>query len=222
MADIRGKWDDLHKLPRFRPQYPSESVVRFLFGNFPTDLKQRKRLKILDIGCGGGRHVKLFAEQGFDTYGTDLSGEGIRQTQIMLDKHNLTAELIQGDMTHLLYEDNLFDGIVSFGVFYYTDSAGMKKAIGELYRVLKKNGKALIQTRTTDDYRFGKGREIERNTFILDIEETNELGMPGHFLTKEDIYDYFSKFKKINLERNDFTSNNLKLLNSDWVITVEK
>jgi ubiquinone/menaquinone biosynthesis C-methylase UbiE len=98
----------------------------------------------------------------------------------------------------------------------------MKKAISELYRVLKKNGKALIQTRTTDDYRFGKGRKIERNTFILDIEETNELGMPGHFLTKEDIYDYYSRFSKINIERYEFTMNNLTMLNSDWVITVEK
>lgn len=47
-------------------------------------------------------------------------------------------------MTNLPYEDSLFDGIISFGVFYYTDSAGMKKAVSELYRVLKKNGKALM------------------------------------------------------------------------------
>lgn len=222
MADIKGKWNGLHKLARFRLQYPSENVVRFLFANFSTDLEQRKQLKILDIGCGGGRHVKLFAEQGFATYGTDLSVEGIRQTQIMLSKHNLAAELIQCDMTKLPYDKNFFDAAISFGVFYYTDSASMKRAISELYRVLKKNGKALIQTRTTDDYRFGKGKEIERNTFALEIDETNEEGMTMHFLTKEDVYDYYSKFNIINLERCDVNFHNLSILNSNWDIIVEK
>ena len=43
-----------------------------------------------------------------------------------------------------------------------------------------------------------------------------------HFLSENDVYAYCSKFKKVNLERSSFTSNNLTLLNSDWVITVEK
>lgn len=222
MTNVNRKWDDLHKLPRFRPQYPNESVVRFLFTCFPTDRRKRKKLKVLDIGCGGGRHVKLFAEQGFDVSGIDFSQEGISQTEEMLKRFKLNARLKVGDMTNLPYDDCSFDAAVSFGVFLYSDSKGMKRAISELHRVLKGSGKAFIHIRTTDDYRFGKGKEIASNTFILDIEETNEHGMTMHFLTKKDVYDYFSKFKKINLERNDFTSNNLNLLNSDWLITVEK
>jgi ubiquinone/menaquinone biosynthesis C-methylase UbiE len=222
MAGVEVKWDDMHKLVRFRPQYPSEVVVKFLFTNFPADREMRKNLKILDIGFGGGRHVKLFAEQGFDVSGVDFSEEAVIQARKMLKGFNLTAELQQGDMTNLPYEDSLFDGIVSFGVFYYTDSAGMKKAISELYRVLKKNGRALVQTRTTDDYRFGKGRETGRNTFVLDTDETNEGGMTIHFLTREDVYDYYSKFSKLNLEKNEVNFHNLSMLNSNWDITVEK
>lgn len=222
IKDVKEKWEELHSQPRFRPQYPNESVVRFMFTNFPRDLDQRKQLKILDIGCGGGRHVKLFAEQGFATYGADFSGEGIRQTQTMLAKHNLTAELTQCDMTKLPYEDGFFDGAISFGVFYYLDSKGMKKSIIELHRVLKKGGKAFINARSTDDYRFGKGKKVENNTFLLDIGETNEKDMMVHFLSKDDIYAYFSIFNKINFERNDFTLNNLNLLNSGWHITLGK
>ena len=222
MVNLKEKWENLHKLPRFRPQYPNESVVRFLFTNFSRDRNERKSLKILDIGCGGGRYVKLFAEQGFATYGIDFSSEGLRQTEVMLKKNNLNAELKQSDMRNIPYENKFFDGVVSFGSLYYSDSNGMKKGIGELYRVLKNSGKALIVVRTTDDYRFGKGEEIGKNTFILDIGQTNEQGMTMHFLSKEDIYEYCAKFKRINIERNDFTSDNLALLNSDWIITVEK
>ncbi len=222
MKDIKEKWEDMHKLPRFRPQYPSGCVVRFLFTNFLTNKEKRKNTKILDLGFGGGRHAKLFAEQGFDVYGVDFSEEGIMQTKKMLKKLGLNAQLKAGDMRNLPYDDDFFDGIISFAVFYYIDSEGMKKSIDELYRVLKKNGKALIVTRTTDDYRFGKGKQIEKNTFKLDITETNETDMLMHFLSKEDVYEYYKKFNKINLERNDFTDNNLKLLNSDWIIAVEK
>ncbi|MDD5327089.1 MAG: class I SAM-dependent methyltransferase [Phycisphaerae bacterium] len=220
--DMKASWDDLHKLPRFRPQYPNEGVVRFLFTNFPTNKEKRKNIKILDLGCGGGRHVKLFAEQGFDISGVDFSKEAITYVKEMLKKLNLSAELQQADMTNLPYEDDSFDGIVSFGVFYYSDSAGAKKAIDELHRVLKKGGKAFINLRSINDCRFGKGRMIEKNTFVLDIEETNEKGMTIHFLSEEDVYTYFSKFQKISLGKNDYTSNILDLLNSDWLITVEK
>lgn len=211
------KWNEMYKLKKFNPQYPSETIVRFLFTNF--NIKKNK--KILDIGCGNGRHVKLFAEQGFDVYGCDYSKEGINQTKKMLKKFNLNAKIKFADMTNLPYEDNFFDGIVSYGVFYYGNSKIMKKAIDELYRVLKIGGKAIIITRTNEDYRFNKGKKVEHNTYILDINETNEKGMILHFLSKEDVFEYYSKFKKIILEKNNFTLNNREILNSDWIITVE-
>ena len=89
MISMKGKWNDMHKLRRFRPQYPSESIVRFLFANFPADERRRKNPKILDVGCGGGRHVKLFAEQGFNVSGVDFSEEAITQTKKMLKRFNL-------------------------------------------------------------------------------------------------------------------------------------
>ena len=58
----------------------------------------------------------------------------------------------------------------------------MKKSISDLHRIMKVNGKAFINLRTINDYRFGKGEEIERNTFVLDIQETNEYNMKMHFL----------------------------------------
>jgi cyclopropane fatty-acyl-phospholipid synthase-like methyltransferase len=186
------------------------------------DREQRKDVMILDVGCGGGRHIKLFAEQGFRVYGIDFSEEGIEHTRQILGELGLNAELNVGDMRALPYDDDYFDGLVSFGAFYYLDTKGMKQAINESYRVLKKQGKAIIVTRTTDDYRFGKGKRIEKNTYILETDETNEHGMMMHFLSKDDVYEYYSRFSKINIERNEFTINNLAQLNSDWAITVEK
>ena len=73
-----------------------------------------------------------------------------------------------------------------------------------------------------DDYRFGKGIELEPNTFQLNIHETNEYQSIQHFLRSEDIPVYFSDFFRISYERTDTTFGNRACLNSDWLITVEK
>jgi 2-polyprenyl-3-methyl-5-hydroxy-6-metoxy-1,4-benzoquinol methylase len=37
--------------------------------------------RILDLGCGSGRHVIYFAKKGFDVYGIDVAKEGIKITK---------------------------------------------------------------------------------------------------------------------------------------------
>ncbi len=221
MIDVQTIWDELHKIPRFRPQYPSEFVTRFLFNNFPRE-RRKDKIKVLDIGCGAGRHVKLFAEQGFDVSGIDFSREAITHANEMLMRFSLNAKMVYGDVRELPYKDCTFDAAVSFGVFDYLDSKGMKKAIGEMFRVLKPRAKAFVLVRTSNDYRFGRGEQIEENTFILDTPETNEQGMTMHFLSQKDVYEYYSVFSKVKLEKFELTFNNLQDLDSAWIIKVEK
>lgn len=67
-----------------------------------------------------------------------------------------------------------------------------------------------------------KWKKIEKNTIIMETDFTNEKEMILHFLTKNEILKYYSIFKKINIKKNGYTINNLKYINSDWLITVEK
>jgi len=76
-----NKWDDLHKENRFQPKYPDDNVVRFISKQFPRDLKKRRNLKVLDLGCGAGRHTVFLAEEGFQAYATDTSERALKITQ---------------------------------------------------------------------------------------------------------------------------------------------
>jgi hypothetical protein len=67
MTDASSHWDQLHKNPRFRPQYPSDHVVRFLMGSRP--LLENGGARFLDIGVGAGRHCALATDLGFEPYG---------------------------------------------------------------------------------------------------------------------------------------------------------
>ena len=218
----REKWENLHSKKRFQPKYPSEHVIRFMFTNFPEDIKERNKLNILDIGCGAGSNTVFLAKEGFSVYCTDISEAGLNITEKRLHENNLKAVIKNAGMESQPFEDNFFDGAISFGVFYYNTRDGYQKAVDELIRILKVGGHALVFSRTTDDYRFGKGKEIEKNTFILDIQDTNEGDMPSHFLSREDIDVIFSKFTEIVVEKTETTFSNLKNKNSDWIIKVKK
>ncbi|MBI2054304.1 MAG: class I SAM-dependent methyltransferase [Candidatus Staskawiczbacteria bacterium] len=219
---VKNSWENLHSKARFQPKYPSDHVVRFVFSNFPADFNKRKKIKILDLGCGAGCHTVFLAKEGFKTYATDISENGINVTKKRLNEKKLKADLKKALMENQPFPDDFFDAVISFGVFYYNSGSGYKKAVDGLYRILKEGGLAFIFTRTTDDYRFGKGKEIEKNTFVLDIEDTNEKGMQMHFLDKKDIRKIFKKFREIAVEKTETTFSNSKKKNSDWIITLKK
>ena len=222
MQNLKKKWNNVHKNSVLRTKYPNESVVRFMNSDFPRSLSSRRKISILDIGCGSGRHVKLFAENRFQVFGIDFSKSAIFNTKNLLRKNKLRAELKCSDMHNLPFKDNYFDGVLSFGVFYYSDSKGMKKSIKEMYRVLKKGGTGFINIRSTNDYRYGKGKKIENNTYILNIKDTNELDLKIHFLNRNQLRNYFKQFKKIEIKKNEFSYKNVRMLNSDWLVRVIK
>jgi len=130
--------------------------------------------------------------------------------------------LKKADMEEQFFPDSFFDGVVCFGVLYYNDFGGLQKAVAEIRRILKPGGKAFIFSRTTDDYRFGKGKRVEKNTFVLDIEDTNEKGMMMHFLDRSGINKISSRFNEVTVEKTEATFSNLKKKNSDWIIVAKK
>lgn len=221
MFDSSSHWDQLHENPRFRPIYPNDHVVRFLMANRELPEKHHPA-RFLDIGLGVGRHTKLAAEFGFRAFGVDISFVGLQHARERLLAAGLQASLSQASMLALPYIDCSFAALLSYGVFYYGTANEMRQAIAEVHRILVPGGKALVVLRTTDDYRFGKGVRLGRNTFQLTIAETNELHSTQHFLAADDVPVYFARFAYMGFEKTETTFGNRSGINSDWLITVEK
>lgn len=80
MTSSKELWTNLHKESRYRPKYPSETVVQYVFRNFERCGSE----KVLDLGCGAGRHIFFMAAEGIIPYGLDYSSEGVTYTQNML------------------------------------------------------------------------------------------------------------------------------------------
>ena len=221
MLASASHWESLHSDARFRPAYPSEHVVRFLVGcrsSLATNLPRR----FLDIGTGAGRHMALAADLGFFPVGVDVSWNGLCHAHQRLSPRGTPHMLVTGEMTDLPFDENSFSAIVSYGVFCYGDAANMNMAISEALRVLCPGGRLFVVLRSTRDHRYGKGKQVEPNTFLLDITETNEGGMVQHFLAADDIPIYFDRFAKVTLDSSEITFANRSRLDSDWLITAEK
>lgn len=100
------------------------------------------RARVLDLACGPGRHLRALANRGLDAVGLDLS-------RPMLDRARVRAPgapLVRGDMRALPFERESFDAVTSFFTsFGYFDSEEQdQRALREVRRVLRPNGKVLL------------------------------------------------------------------------------
>ncbi len=212
------KWDLLHSDRNSRLMYPSESVIRFLKTNFPFPVGK----SILDLGCGSGRHLIHMVNQGFKVTGIDYSKASIEFINQHFLDNSLLGEFFHGSALSLPFEDKVFDGIVSYGVLLYLKMTEIESAIHEIFRVLKSGGKAFIVVRSIEDLRFGMGKEIENNTFILDNDCTNEKGLLMHFFTVNEINRLFSGFSDVKLGFMNHSHLFTEKYNSDFLITITK
>lgn len=216
-------WENLHKESRFRPKYPSEVVVQYVFRNFKRD----NITKVLDLGCGAGRHTYFMSKENLDVYGVDISLDGVQYTKKVLEQDNLKGNIKVGSIDNIPFDTDMFDGIISYGVLYYCTIDEIKESVKEIYRVLKKGGKALLVVRSTEDYRYGDGTEIEENTFLINEEDEskgafNENGMKMHFFTRDELINLFKNFNTISIDMIEETSNNGKYKDSNFVVQLIK
>ena len=66
--------------------------------------------RLLDLGCGPGRHLVHFAEKGFEVTGLDLSPHMVELARENLKDANLRGRVIRGDICDLSdFEDGAFD-----------------------------------------------------------------------------------------------------------------
>jgi SAM-dependent methyltransferase len=101
--------------------------------------------KILDCGAGGPiPPLAIFAEQGLDTCGIDISPTQVERSRAFCSKVGLSMELVEGDMRALPFDDTVFDYVYEHYSMCHLSKAHTAAAIGEMYRVLKPGGIAFL------------------------------------------------------------------------------
>jgi ubiquinone/menaquinone biosynthesis C-methylase UbiE len=118
------QYDDWYQNPknRFVAELEDELVLRLL--------EPVRGERVLDIGCGTGRHLLMFSELGLDITGLDASPHMLGIAQRKLGHR---VELHEGLAEDLPFEDNSFDIATLITTLEFVDDA--QKALQEACRV---------------------------------------------------------------------------------------
>jgi len=128
----------IDKILEFEPDPAFARRARIIFENLQLSGKE----KVLEIGCGRGFYLKTLK-----SIWPDLKVTGIDLNQKYLDKArnflgNLSVQLIKADATALPFDNKTFDRVIASEVLEHI--LDDKKAIAEMYRVLKPGGIAMV------------------------------------------------------------------------------
>jgi SAM-dependent methyltransferase len=153
--------------------------------------------RILDLGCGSGRHLVHLSQLGFRVVGLDYSPAGLRMTKQWLGQEGLSASLLLGDMrSPLPFRSALFNGILSTQVIHHTRLETIQRTVKELWRILAPGGLAFV-TVPAHKHENEEYVEIEPNTFMP--LEGPEKGLPHHIFSVEEYEKLFQAFNIIEL-----------------------
>ncbi len=94
--------------------------------------------RILDCGCGTGHNLSMLRHYG-RAWGIDLTMSGLVRAQRLGERGVARASVAE-----LPFASDQFDLVTSFDVLYALDDTVERKALDEMYRVLRPGGQVLI------------------------------------------------------------------------------
>ncbi len=109
------------------------------------EMENFENKKILDIGCSYGWFEKYVGKKAKEIIGIDLDEKDLESAKKEVKEKNIKFRKNSAlDLNK--FKENYFDVVVMFDVIEHIPKNTEKKALKEIKRVLKKNGKLLIST----------------------------------------------------------------------------
>ena len=193
------QWNEIFKKEGKVFLKPQEDIPRIakLF-------KKKGVKKILDLGCGSGRHTVYLAKHSFEVYGIDIAPKGIKITKDWLKKGKLEANLKVGNIYKKLpYPNHFFDALISTQTLHHNRINNIRKLIKEIERVLKTNGLIFITVckkgskKTIPKDKLWKIKLIAPRTFVPLSHD--EKGLIHYWFNKELLRKEFKNFKVLDI-----------------------
>jgi len=161
----------------FQRRYPNEQVIQFLasyYFSFPRS--KRKKIRVLELGCGSGANLWVIAKEGFDAYGIDLAPTSIELCKQMLAQYDVKAKLSVGNMKHPDFGSSFFDAIIDVVSLQHTNLKGHQEAYENIFHCLKKGGHFFSWHLGSESINFknGGGKKLDRYT----VDNTPNTNVP--------------------------------------------
>lgn len=137
-------WDEnrfLHLLKAMVNPWRVPYFKSALMKHYGQDLS---RVRLLDIGCGGGVLTEEFARMGCQAVGIDISPRSIAVAQAHAAQSGLSIDYRTGEATSLPFEEGSFEAVSCCDMLEHVSD--WERVIAESARVLKPGGLFLFDT----------------------------------------------------------------------------
>lgn len=158
-------------------------TVQYTVGIF----RQNGVRKILVPGSGYGRNTKPFAEVGFDVTGIEISDTACE----MAKTFDPQTRTFNGSVLDMSIVPGQYDAIYCYNVLHLFREKERFLCLRECADKVKNNGLLYFTVFSDKEASFGKGQEVEKNTF------ESRPGRPVHYFTEAELRGYFKGFKII-------------------------
>lgn len=120
--------------------------------------------KILISGFGYGRNAQIFTDSGFEVTGIEIS-----ETAINLAKKHYgdSVNVHHGSVSAMPFDQELYDGVFCYALIHLLNAKERQKLIQDCYNQLKPGGLLVFIAISKNDIRYGRGKEIEKDTFEI-------------------------------------------------------
>jgi len=135
----------------YAESYDKESFTQGAMGEvdfIEQEIDFDKTRRILDIGCGTGRHAVELAVRGYNVTGVDLSRAQLNKAIEKAKKAKVTVDFFQADARRLDFK-NEFDLVIMIceGAFPLMETDEMNfQILANAQKALKPNGKMILTT----------------------------------------------------------------------------
>ena len=209
--DPSGKFKPLHKFNPIRISYIKDNIVESL-GSKNKD-RPLEKIKILDIGCGGGLLSEPMSRLGAEVIGIDASDKNINVAKLHAKKSKLNIDYICTSPENL--KTNIkFDVILNMEIVEHVQD--VEFFLNSCSKLLNKNGIMFIATinKTLKSYLFAIiGAEYILRWLPIGTHEWEKFVAPE---------DLIKILKKNNLELDKLDGMKYNLIKDEWSISADK
>ena len=206
-----GKFKPLHKFNPVRILYIKENIVNIL--KLKNTKKPLEKVKILDIGCGGGLLSEPMCRLGADVTGIDASDKNIKVAKLHAKKNNLNIKYICAS-PETLEVSTKFDVILNMEIVEHVENIDL--FLKQSSELLKSNGIMFVATlnKTLKSYLFAIiGAEYVLRWLPIGTHEWEKFVKPDELV---------QTLEKYNLKVDAIDGMKFNLIKDEWSVSSDK
>ncbi len=206
--DPQGKFKPLHKFNPIRISYIKDNIIRSF--KLQNKKKPLDKIKILDIGCGGGLLSEPMKRLGAEITGIDASNKNIKIAKLHAKKNNLNIEYFCASPESFKPKTR-FDVILNMEIVEHVEDINL--FLKSCAKLLKKDGIMFVATlnKTLKSYLFAIiGAEYVLRWLPIGTHDWEKFVKP---------VDLINILKKNNLNLESLKGMKFNLIKDEWSIS---